>query len=254
MLAGEDLFVKIEKNTIMTAPIFRSSFALPNMLLMSTPRLLLIGMLPKANTRFHIISSSRLSYFYHSVYYLFTMRSLFSILRQDTSHSRSSSSGSNWNHRRTRGRNQRTGDDRPHNNSSDHTPDPRDPAPPRQPSNDKKDGVPPASLDAMNKLVPLRLRGIDEDNQECLICAEAYEIGCVVTPLPCGHLYHSTCVTDWLCRQCTCPVCRYEIPTDNADYEAGRQERMEQYNSKNHTDLLIAANRLEATMRLRLMN
>jgi hypothetical protein len=179
------------------------------------------------------------------------MRSLFSVLRKDTSHSRSSSSGSNWNHRRTRRRNQQNGDDRRDNNNSNDTPDPRDPQP-RQPSTDKKYGVPPASLDAMNKLVQLRLRGIDEDNQECLICAETYEIGCVVIPLPCGHLYHSTCVTDWLCRQCTCPVCRYEIPTNNADYEAGRQERMEQYNSKSHTDLLIAANRLEATMRLRL--
>jgi hypothetical protein len=180
------------------------------------------------------------------------MRSLFSFLRQDNSHSRSSSSGSNWIHRRTRRRNQRNWDDRRNNNND--TPDPRDPQPRRQPSTNKKYGVPPASLDAMNKLVQFRLRGIDEDDEECLICAETYEIGCVVTPLPCGHLYHSTCVTDWLCRQCTCPVCRCEIPTDNADYEAGRPERMKQYNSKNHTDLLIAANRLEATMRLRLMN
>jgi hypothetical protein len=183
------------------------------------------------------------------------MRSLFSLLRQDTSHSRSNSSGSNWNHRRTRRRNQRNGDDRRNNNNSNDSNDtepPRNPQP-QQSSTDNNHGVPPASFDAMMNLVRLRLRGIDEDNQECLICAEPYEIGCVVTSLPCGHLYHSNCVTDWLCRRCTCPVCRYEIPTDNADYEAGRQERMEQHNSKNNTDLFTATT-LEANMRLKIMD
>jgi hypothetical protein len=182
------------------------------------------------------------------------MRSLFSVLRQDNSHSRSSSSGSNRNHRRTRRRNQRNGDDRRNNNNSNDSNDtePRNPQQ-EQSSTDKQHGVPPASFDAMTNLARLRLRGIDEDNQECLICAEPYEIGCVVTSLPCGHLYHSNCVTDWLCRRCTCPVCRYEIPTDNADYEAGRQERMEQHSSKNHTDLFMATT-LEATMRLKITN
>jgi hypothetical protein len=88
--------------------------------------------------------------------------------------------------------------------------------------------TPPASMDAINDLIPLRLRADDRDHEECLICSEIYEIGCVVTRLPCGHMYHSDCIIGWLHRNCTCPICRYELPTDDPNFEQGRTERMEQ--------------------------
>lgn len=57
----------------------------------------------------------------------------------------------------------------------------------------------------------------------CGICGdEAAE-----TILPCGHVFHrESCIEPWLTRHCTCPACRYELPTDDETYEPGRIERM----------------------------
>jgi hypothetical protein len=88
--------------------------------------------------------------------------------------------------------------------------------------------TPPASVDVINDLMPLRLRALDRDHEECLICSETYDIGCVVNRLPCGHMYHSDCIVGWLHRHCTCPICRYELPTDDPNFEKGRTERMKQ--------------------------
>jgi hypothetical protein len=83
-------------------------------------------------------------------------------------------------------------------------------------------------MDAINDIVPLGLRALDRDHDECIICSETFEIGCVVTRLPCSHMYHSDCIVGWLHRNCTCPICRYELPTDDPKFEQGRTERMKQ--------------------------
>jgi hypothetical protein len=86
-------------------------------------------------------------------------------------------------------------------------------------------------MDAINDIVPLRLRALDRDHDECIICSETYEIGCVVIRLPGGHnMYHSDCIVGWLHRNSTCPICRYyELPTpDDPKFEQGRTERMKQ--------------------------
>mmetsp|Transcript_26575 Transcript_26575/g.37333 ORF Transcript_26575/g.37333 Transcript_26575/m.37333 type:complete len:307 (+) Transcript_26575:699-1619(+) len=60
----------------------------------------------------------------------------------------------------------------------------------------------------------------------CEICCDDFEVNTEVTRLPCGHIFHGPCVTEWLQRHCTCPVCRYELVTDDESYEPGRLERM----------------------------
>ena len=69
---------------------------------------------------------------------------------------------------------------------------------------------------------------VEDNEEECLVCSEILTcVGCTVTKLPCGHVFHSTCIIDgWLSKHCTCPTCRYELPTDNAKYEYGRFDRM----------------------------
>ncbi|KAJ3282403.1 hypothetical protein HDU79_009954 [Rhizoclosmatium sp. JEL0117] len=48
----------------------------------------------------------------------------------------------------------------------------------------------------------------------------------VVLRMPCQHLFHGSCLKPWLKTSNTCPTCRYEIMTDNADYNVGVTERM----------------------------
>uniref|UniRef100_A0A8C9UPN2 RING-type E3 ubiquitin transferase n=1 Tax=Spermophilus dauricus TaxID=99837 RepID=A0A8C9UPN2_SPEDA len=77
---------------------------------------------------------------------------------------------------------------------------------------------PPASKEsiARHSVFPLAL--VTEDHgavgQEmcCPICCSEYVKGEVATELPCHHYFHKPCVSIWLQKSGTCPVCRCMFP------------------------------------------
>ena len=46
-------------------------------------------------------------------------------------------------------------------------------------------------------------------NTVCIICREDMVQRC--KKLPCGHIFHTTCLRSWFQRQQVCPTCRYCI-------------------------------------------
>ena len=49
---------------------------------------------------------------------------------------------------------------------------------------------------------------------ECSICLSEYPVGSYMLFLPCGHSFHSRCLTRWLSRSHTCPLCRASCAED----------------------------------------
>ncbi|TXG60160.1 hypothetical protein EZV62_014733 [Acer yangbiense] len=47
-----------------------------------------------------------------------------------------------------------------------------------------------------------------EVSTDCSICLESVGVGEIVARMPCSHLFHTTCITRWLHRKPSCPLCR----------------------------------------------
>ncbi|KAF8687819.1 hypothetical protein HU200_042758 [Digitaria exilis] len=85
-------------------------------------------------------------------------------------------------------------------------------------------GAPPAARAAVERLQVVAVRA-EEAAQGCAVCKDGLAQGELATRLPCGHFYHGACIGPWLAIRNTCPVCRYELPTDDPDYERRRVRR-----------------------------
>lgn len=105
--------------------------------------------------------------------------------------------------------------------------------PPRPPQAEERRGtghIPPASALARARLPQVIVTKedlLDFSNQECAICLDEQHMSGKATKLPCGHLFCRGCITDWLTKNCSCPTCRFELPTGDADYERNRRHRMQ---------------------------
>lgn len=82
-------------------------------------------------------------------------------------------------------------------------------------------GGPPAAKSVVENLpsVVLTTEDLTANDVVCAVCKNEISQGVEVTRLPCCHHYHQDCIMPWLSIRNTCPLCRFELPTDDVDYE-----------------------------------
>ncbi|XP_010541863.1 PREDICTED: E3 ubiquitin-protein ligase RING1-like isoform X2 [Tarenaya hassleriana] len=82
-------------------------------------------------------------------------------------------------------------------------------------------GTPPASKSAIDALPTVKVTEdlLNSEMNQCAVCMDEFEKGSDAKQMPCKHVYHQHCLLPWLQLHNSCPVCRYELPTDDPDYE-----------------------------------
>lgn len=86
-------------------------------------------------------------------------------------------------------------------------------------------GAPRAAKSAVLELPTVEILS-EQETIVCAICKDTVNVGETATKLPCGHVYHGDCIVPWLDSRNTCPVCRFELPTDDPEYEEERKKRV----------------------------
>ena len=98
-----------------------------------------------------------------------------------------------------------------------------------------KYGNPPASKNAVEKLKKYKINEekIKEFGFEnlCAVCKDEFNIGEECLSMPCNHYFHGNCLLPWLKERNSCPVCRYELPTDDADFEKMKKQKLNHANN-----------------------
>jgi E3 ubiquitin-protein ligase RNF181 len=85
---------------------------------------------------------------------------------------------------------------------------------------------PPAARSAIEALDSRVIAaGEEREGEECAVCRDGVAAGECVKRLPCSHLYHEECILSWLQLRNSCPLCRFELPTDDAEYETWKAGR-----------------------------
>ena len=93
-------------------------------------------------------------------------------------------------------------------------------------------GNPPASKTVVKSLEKIQINSINADeiikNKEqnnCSVCKDDFELDNIVIRIPCSHVYHEDCILPWLKERNSCPTCRFELPTDDEDYEQRKNDK-----------------------------
>ncbi|KAF8751327.1 hypothetical protein HU200_012210 [Digitaria exilis] len=74
--------------------------------------------------------------------------------------------------------------------------------------------APQSAIDSM-PVVKINRRHLNDDPQ-CPVCKDKFEIGAEAREMPCKHLYHTDCIIPWLVQHNSCPVCRHPLPSQRS--------------------------------------
>jgi len=85
-------------------------------------------------------------------------------------------------------------------------------------------GPPPAAPLSIQELDEIVISEREIDRKlSCGICGELFVVGESVKRLPCKHWFHmDECLFPWLKLRNTCPICRFELPTLDYEYDSKR--------------------------------
>ncbi|XP_068659516.1 E3 ubiquitin-protein ligase SIRP1-like isoform X2 [Aristolochia californica] len=78
-------------------------------------------------------------------------------------------------------------------------------------------GTPPAQKEAIEAMPTVKVG----ENLSCSVCLEDFEIGLEAKEMPCKHKFHSGCILPWLELHSSCPVCRFQMPSDASKDQNG---------------------------------
>jgi hypothetical protein len=94
-------------------------------------------------------------------------------------------------------------------------------------------GNPPPPAAAKHVVESLQEQEVQGSEVVCTVCQEEFNasekaINEKAIKLPCHHYFHKECIIPWLKDHNTCPTCRFELPTENSDYDEQLEARMQQ--------------------------
>uniref|UniRef100_A0ACD5WF48 Uncharacterized protein n=2 Tax=Avena sativa TaxID=4498 RepID=A0ACD5WF48_AVESA len=75
-----------------------------------------------------------------------------------------------------------------------------------------RSGTPPAKKESVAALPTVNIQEV----LGCTVCLEEFEMGTEAKEMPCQHKFHSDCILPWLELHSSCPVCRFQLPTDES--------------------------------------
>jgi len=95
-------------------------------------------------------------------------------------------------------------------------------------------GPAPATEESIRGIPVIKVtqQHLDEELQ-CSVCFENFELDEDVKKLPCNHLYHPQCIDPWLVQHNTCPICRKPAGTDAP--RSNRRNRENPQNAQNQS-------------------